>query len=187
MLQRMFTESRGLQNCEELMVRKGGQTFFAALNSSLVVDEHGSTVYARIVARDITERKKMEAAILHAQKIDSIGNLAGGIAHDFNNLLASVLGAASIMRRRLSEDHDLYKYVEIVVNAARRGASLTRQLLTFARKTESDVTTVDVNTLVKETLALFERSVTKEIAIMTHLTADVTNVNGDAGQIQQAH
>ena len=185
MLQRMFTESRGLQNSEELMVRKDGQTFVATLNSSLVVDEHGTTSYARVVAHDITQRKKMEAALLHAQKIDSIGNLAGGIAHDFNNLLASVLGAASIMRRRLSEDHDLYKYVEIVVNAARRGASLTRQLLTFARKTESDVTTVDVNTIVKETIALFERSVTKEIAVTTNLTPDATSVSGDAGQIQQ--
>jgi PAS domain S-box-containing protein len=185
-LQQMFTESRGLKDVEEQMVRKGGQTFFATLNSSLVVDEHGKTAYARIVARDISEWKKMEAAILHAQKIDSIGNLAGGIAHDFNNLLASVLGAASIMRRKLSENHDLYKYVEIIANAAHRGAALTRQLLTFARKTERDITTVDVNTIIKETLALFERSVTKEIAQEIHLTTDATSVSGDAGQIQQA-
>jgi len=186
MLEQMFAESRCLQNSEGLMVRKNGQTFNVTLNSSLVVDEHGTTVYARVVARDITERKRMEAAILHAQKIDSIGNLAGGIAHDFNNLLAAVLGAASIMRRKLSEDHALYKYVEIIVNAARRGASLTRQLLTFARKTERDITAVDVNIIIKETLALFERSVTKEININPNLTADGTVVNGDAGQIQQA-
>lgn len=186
MLHQMFTESRSLKDVEEQMVGKGGQTFFATLNSSLVVDEHGKTVYARIVARDITEWKKMEAAILHAQKIDSIGNLAGGIAHDFNNLLASMLGAASIMRRRLSENHDLYKYVEIIATTARRGASLTRQLLTFARKTEQDVTTVDVNSIIKETLALFERSVTKEIGQEIRLTTDATGVSGDAGQIQQA-
>ena len=185
-LHRMFTERSCLQNAEEQMVRKNGHTLYATLNSSLVVDERGETAYARIVARDITERKKMEGAILHAQKIDSIGNLAGGIAHDFNNLLASVLGAASIMRRKLSEDHALYKYVEIVANAARHGASLTRQLLTFARKTERDITTVDVNTVIKETLALFERSVTKEITVETNLTTDATGINGDASQIQQA-
>jgi signal transduction histidine kinase len=94
------------------------------------------TVNARVIARDITQRKKMEGAIIHAQKIDSIGNLAGGVAHDFNNILASILGAASIMRRRLTEKAKMYKYVEIIEMAARRGSSLTRQLLTFARKTE---------------------------------------------------
>ncbi|MEK9138375.1 MAG: response regulator, partial [Bacteroidota bacterium] len=186
MLQRMFTESRSLKDAEEQMARKGGQTAYVTLNSSLVVDEHGTTAHARIAARDITERKKMEAAILHAQKIDSIGSLAGGIAHDFNNLLASILGSASIMRRRLNEEDKLYKYVEIITTAARHGSSLTRQLLTFARKTEKDITTVDVNTIIKETLALFERSVTKGIAINTNLTTDLTGVNGDAGQIQQA-
>ncbi|HCV42496.1 MAG TPA: hypothetical protein DGH68_03360 [Bacteroidetes bacterium] len=185
-LLRMFTERRSLQNTEEQMVRKGGQTFYATLNSSLVVDERDGTAHARIVARDISERKKMEGALLHAQKIDSIGNLAGGIAHDFNNLLAAVLGAASIMRRRLSEDHALYKYVEIIANAARHGASLTRQLLTFARKTERDTTTVDINSIIKETLALFERSVTREITMVPNLTPEATGVNGDAGQIQQA-
>ena len=186
MLQQMFSEGANLKDIEERMVRSDGQTFHATLNSSRVTDEQGATIYARIVARDITEHKKMEAAILHAQKIDSLGNLAGGIAHDFNNLLASVLGAASIMRRRLSEDHALYKYAEIIANAARHGASLTRQLLTFARKTNQDTKTIDVNSVIKETLALFERSVTKEIVIETHLTSDVTGVNGDAGQIQQA-
>jgi len=185
LIQKMFTGGRELKDVEEQMVRMNGETVYVNLNSSLVL-ENGTTIYARIVARDISERKKMEGAILHAQKIDSIGNLAGGIAHDFNNLLASVLGAGSIMRRRLSEDDPLYKYVEIISNAARHGASLTRQLLAFARKTAPDTTIVDVNTIIKETQALFERSVTKEIAIETNLTSDVTGVNGDSGQIQQA-
>ncbi len=184
-LERMFTESTSMKDVEEHMVCKDGQMFYVTLNSSLVIDDRSERAYARIVARDISERKKMEGAILHAQKIDSIGSLAGGIAHDFNNLLASVLGAASIMRRKLNEEHALYKYVEIIVNAARHGASLTRQLLTFARKTEKDITAVSVNAIITETLALFERSVTKEITIETNLTTDVTSVSGDAGQIQQ--
>ncbi|MFN0159578.1 MAG: response regulator, partial [Bacteroidota bacterium] len=141
---------------------------------------------ARIVARDISERKKMEGAILHAQKIDSIGNLAGGIAHDFNNILASVLGSASIMRRRMAEDEKLYKYVEIIEVAARRGSALTRQLLTFARKTETFNNAIDLNALIQETLQLFERSVSKEIVIHTNFTNETAIVNGDSGQIQQA-
>jgi PAS domain S-box-containing protein len=186
LLERMFTEGRGLKDVEEQMARPGEQTLFVTLNSTLVFDEKGATVTARVVARDISERKMMEGAVLHAQKIDSIGNLAGGIAHDFNNILAAILGSASIMRRRLTEKSKLYKYVEIIESSARRGSSLTRQLLTFARKTETIVKPVDVNALIDETLHLFQRSVTKEIAVVTNLTHELATVNGDDGQIQQA-
>jgi len=182
----MFTKGQGLRDVEEQMLPRGGRPFFVNLNSSLVFDERGSTVNARIVARDISERKKMEGAILHAQKIDSIGNLAGGIAHDFNNILSAILGAASIMRRRLTDRSKLSKYVEIIESSARRGSSLTRQLLTFARKTETLQKPVNINELIRETLHLFERSVTKEIIVDTHLVDDTAVVNGDDGQIQQA-
>ena len=185
-LDRMFAEGRGLKDVEEQMITKFGRQFFVHLNSSLVFDDKGKTVNARIVARDVSERKMMEGAILHAQKIDSIGNLAGGIAHDFNNILAAILGSASIMRRHLAEKSKLYKYVEIVESSARRGSSLTRQLLTFARKTERFVKPVQINTLIEETLQLFQRSVSKEIVVQTALTPDSTSVNGDDGQLQQA-
>jgi PAS domain S-box-containing protein len=186
LVERMFTEGRGLKDAEEQIAGPGDQTLFVTLNSTLVFDERGATVTARVVARDINERKMMEGALLHAQKIDSIGNLAGGIAHDFNNILAAVLGSASIMRRRLTEKSKLYKYVEIIESSARRGSSLTRQLLTFARKTETIVKPVNVNALIDETLHLFQRSVTKEIAVVTNLTPELATVSGDDGQIQQA-
>jgi len=186
LLEQMFTEGRALKDVEEQVVTKNGRTLFVTLNSSLVFDERGTTVNARIVGRDISQRKKMEGAILHAQKIDSIGNLAGGIAHDFNNILAAILGSASIMRRRLTEKARMSKYVEIIESSARRGSSLTRQLLTFARKAETFAKPVELNALITETLSLFERSVTKEIVIRTSLTDDPTTVSGDDGQIQQA-
>jgi PAS domain S-box-containing protein len=185
-VEEMFADQISLRDLEESLLRHDGQPLTVALSSSLVFDERGETVNARIVARDVSERKKMEGALLHAQKIDSIGNLAGGIAHDFNNILAAVLGSASIMRRRLTEKSKLYKYVEIIESSARRGSSLTRQLLTFARKTETIVKPVNINPLIDETLHLFQRSVTKEIAVTTNLCADLAVVDGDDGQIQQA-
>jgi PAS domain S-box-containing protein len=185
-LVRMFIEKRELKDVEGQVLRKDGERLFVNLNSTLLIDEQGSITTARVVARDISERKRMEAAILHAQKIDSIGSLAGGIAHDFNNILASILGSASIMRRRLTEKAKLSKYVEIIETAARRGSSLTRQLLTFARKTETATKSVNMNTLIQETLHMFERSVSKEIVVITNLATEVTAVKGDEGQIQQA-
>ena len=186
LLERMFEERAGLQDVEEQMLTRDGRILHVSLNSTLLVDAMGTGVGARIVARDITERKRMEGALLHAQKIDSIGNLAGGIAHDFNNILASILGSANIMRRRMKEEEKLYKYVEIIEGAARRGSSLTRQLLTFARKTETSTKAVEINALVQETLQLFERSISKEIVISPALSAAAVMVNGDEGQIQQA-
>ena len=186
MLDRMFLQGRRLTNVEEQMVTSSGGRFYVHLNASLVFDETGHTVTARIVARDITERKRMEDALLHAQKIDSIGNLAGGIAHDFNNILAAILGSASIMRRSISERNKLTKYVEIIESSARRGSSLTRQLLTFARKTETIASPVDINSLVQETLDLYQRSVSKDIVVKTNLADERLTVNGDDGQIQQA-
>jgi PAS domain S-box-containing protein len=186
LVDKMFTEGKGLKDIEERILRRGAQPIYVTLNSTLVFDEKGATVNARIVARDISERKGMEGALLHAQKIDSIGNLAGGIAHDFNNILAAILGSASIMRRRLTERSRLYKYVEIIESSARRGSALTRQLLTFARKTETIARPVNINGVIQETLHLFQRSVSKEIAVVTNLSTESVNVSGDDGQIQQA-
>jgi PAS domain S-box-containing protein len=185
-VEHMFTERQGLRNLEEQMIAGSGRHFFVNLHASLVLTTDGEISTARIVARDISERKLMEAAILHAQKIDSIGNLAGGIAHDFNNILSAILGSASIMRRRLTEKAKLYKYVEIIESSARRGSSLTRQLLTFARKTERTVRPLDVNQLILDTLQMFERSVSKDIVVTTELCREGAVVNGDDGQIQQA-
>lgn len=185
-LEEMFTGGQALKDLEQQLLTRNQHALFVTLNSSFMYDERGSIVNARIVARDISERKKMEAAILHAQKIDSIGNLAGGIAHDFNNILAAILGSASIMRRRLTVKARLAKYVEIIESSARRGSSLTRQLLTFARKAETFAKPVDMNGLIMETLNLFERSVTKEIAIETSLSTEAVMVSGDDGQLQQA-
>jgi two-component system cell cycle sensor histidine kinase/response regulator CckA len=90
------------------------------------------------------------------------------------------------MRRRMTQEEKLYKYVEIIEGAARRGSSLTRQLLTFARKTETFTTPVDLNVLVHDTIQLFERSVSKEIVLQVKLTTESALVNGDEGQLQQA-
>lgn len=185
-IENMFVSGNQINGLEDQMLTQTGEPLHVSINCTLHIDEKSSSMNARLVARDITERKKMEAAILHAQKIDSIGSLAGGIAHDFNNILASILGSASIMRRRMPENEKLFKYVEIVEGAARRGSSLTRQLLTFARKTETFTTAVDVNTLITDTLQMFERSIDKNIVIHTSLTTDSALIFGDEGQVQQA-
>ncbi|MBI3189101.1 MAG: response regulator, partial [Ignavibacteriales bacterium] len=160
--------------------------FDVSLNTSLVLDGEGKPLLVRMVLRDITEKKMLEEKIFQAQKIDSIGNLAGGIAHDFNNILTSILGSASLMRRRMTIEPQWVKYVDLIETASRRGAALTRQLLTFARKNNPYVRIIDVNEVIDETRRLFEPTIPKSIVIRTVLSPEPVYIEADEGQIQQA-
>lgn len=185
-LRRLFALGEEIRGVEEQMKKKDGTLIDVSVNTSLVYDVDGKPVLARMVARDTTEKKKLEHQVLHAQKIDSIGNLAGGIAHDFNNILSSILGAASMMKRKLKESDAWFPYVDIMEAASRRGAALTRQLLTFARKNSVYVRPLDMNAIVHETLRLVEPTIPKAIQVHTELSADSVVVSGDEGQLQQA-
>ena len=185
-LQDAFAKKKEIRDAEEQVRKRDGSLMDVSLNTSLVYDENHMPVLMRCVMRDITEKKKLEQKIMQAQKIDSIGNLAGGVAHDFNNILASILGSASIMRRRMKPKDKWYPFVDIIETAAKRGASLTRQLLTFARRSNIDIHPVDLHLIIDETLHLFERSVNSSISIVKHFGAPAAIVNGDEGQIQQA-
>ena len=185
-LLKAFENGHEFRGMEEQILKKDGVVIDVSVNTSLVYDDTHVPILMRCVVRDITEKKKLEQKIMQAQKIDSIGNLAGGVAHDFNNILASILGSSSIMRRRMDETDKWFPFVEIIETAAKRGASLTRQLLTFARRSTVEVHPVDIHAILNETVHLFERSVNPNINIVKILTPDVVVVNGDEGQIQQA-
>jgi len=185
-LKKIFERGHELKSVEEQILRNDGTAVDVSVNTSLVYDTNGNPIIARMVLRDITEKKKMEAKILQAQKIDSIGNLAGGIAHDFNNILTAILGSASIMRRKVKDDERWLKYVDLIETTSRRGASVTRQLLTFARKSNPHVEPVDVNTILDQTIRLYEATAPKSIHIKCVLSPEPVIVDGDDGQLQQA-
>lgn len=185
-LEKIFIEKKELWGIEEKMVTHEGHTIDVSVNALLIQDEHGNPTLMRAVARDITEKKKLESRIIHAQRIDSIGNLAGGVAHDFNNILTSILGSTEMLLRRLKRRKDLVRFIEIIESSAKRGASLTRQLLTFARKSTAYMKPLLVANVINETLAFFERSIDKSIVIHTNLSQEPLIIRGDDGQIQQA-
>jgi PAS domain S-box-containing protein len=186
LLNETFANNREIMGLEEQMVQNKGELIDVSVSTSLIYDESRKPILMRVVARDITEKKKMEAKIFHAQRIDSIGNLAGGVAHDFNNILTSILGSTTIMKRKMKKNDPWFRFVDIIETAAKRGASFTRQLLTFARKSNVQFRPVVVNDIIVETLHLFEHSTDKTIAVKQILTDDVCLVNGDDGQIQQS-
>jgi PAS domain S-box-containing protein len=135
--------------------------------------------------RDVSDRIRLEEELLQSRKMESIGRLAGGLAHDFNNLLTGVLANAEILLLRLGADSPVRSPVEHIIEYSNRGAELTSQLLSFARKQMVQPRAVDLNELLLRTLGLLERLIGMHIEIVTHLLPGVATVEIDPAQFQQ--
>ncbi len=136
-----------------------------------------------VVARDLTDRKKMEQELLRAQKIESVGVLAGGIAHDFNNILTAVIGNLSLAREAFKPGDEVSRFLNEMEKACFRAKDLTRQLLTFAKGGAPIKRAASVAHLVKEsvTFALRGSNVRPEL----HVADDLWVADVDEGQLSQ--
>jgi len=137
--------------------------------------------------RDITLQKKLEAQLLHAQKMEAIGTLAGGIAHDFNNLLQAITGFAALALIALPAGDDRTRSnLRNIVKAADRATALVRRLLAFSRQDgPSPQRLLDLNVAVVHTAEILERTIPKMIRIATRLARDLRPILADAIQIEQ--
>jgi len=134
---------------------------------------------------DMTERKRLEAMLRHAQKMEAVGTLAGGIAHDFNNLLQAILGYAQILLLDKNPHDDEYEKIEAIDKMARRGGDLTRRLLIYARKMQSRPKPLNLNHNIIQTCKVLERTLPKMIAIELDLSEDLGVVNCDPIEFEQ--
>jgi len=112
---------------------KDGRLLDVSISASRYNDHEGNPSGLLVILRDISDKKRLEAQLQHAQRMESIGTLAGGVAHDFNNLLMAVQGNASLILLNKDSDHPDYKKIKNIEKQVQRGASLTKQLLGFAR------------------------------------------------------
>jgi signal transduction histidine kinase len=125
----------------------------------------------RELEREVTERRKAEAALLQAQKMEAVGQLTGGVAHDFNNLLAVIMGTLDLIDRKAGDDEELRRLVGNAQRAAERGERLTQQLLTFARRQQLRPKIVDIDELVRNFVGLLQHAVGAAIEIETRCVA----------------
>jgi two-component system cell cycle sensor histidine kinase/response regulator CckA len=136
-----------------------------------------------ILSLDVTDRRKTEIELHHAQRMEAVGKLAGGIAHDFNNQLTAILGFTQLLLER-DLDEGMRADLEAINDAAQRSASLTRQLLAFSRRQSMNVEPVDLNQVVRTVDSLLRRLLGEDIQSELILHTEPAMILGDAQQLE---
>jgi nitrogen-specific signal transduction histidine kinase len=137
------------------------------------------------MVHDVTEKTEMERQLQTAQRMESVGTLAGGIAHDFNNALTGIFGFGEMLRLRVAGDEEALHDLDEIQRCAERAATLTRQLLTFARRQIIDPVNLDLNTLVANLMKLVGKVVGEQIEVKTSFGKSVPTIHADLGQVEQ--
>jgi len=137
------------------------------------------------VWRDVTEQQKLQEQLLHSQKMEAVGRLTGGVAHDFNNLLTIVLSCSESLLGSLPDNHRGVEDVRMIMDAAERGAALTRQLLTFSRQELIQIMSADLNEVVNSLSGMLERTIGEHIELEVQLAARPCFIQSDISQLEQ--
>jgi len=181
----------GKHEVEGWRIRKNGTPFFMTGALTAIRDDDGGLIGLANIIRDATERRDTQEKLVEAreqlataQKMEAIGKLTGGIAHDFNNLLMIIGGNAQTFKRLL--DPKLPRAIEAIQTAAKRGESLTRQLLTFSRRQQLSPTVVDLNASIRNMRTMLESSLRGNIVYNENITQGVWPVKVDLAELELA-
>ncbi len=172
-----------LEYFESVRVTKDKRHLNVSISVSPIYDAEGKVVGASTIARNITAQKKIEDQLRQSQKMEAIGRLAGGVAHDFNNLLGIVTACSELLRNRV--DANSAEYIDNIREAAKRGASLTRQLLAFGRRQPVQAQVLDLNQRLKEVSKLLRPLMGDGVEIVLLPRAATAIVEADPGHLDQ--
>lgn len=176
--------ARGEWGGELRHVTRAGQEVMAQCHWSLVRDEVGRPKSVLVINTDVTAQRALEEQLLRTQRLESIGTLASGMAHDLNNVLSPVLLAVRILGMKL-HDEESQRLLGILKNSAERGASLIRQVLTYARGADGERIVLNLGHLVKEITRILNDTFPKSIRLRVTVPPDLWSVTGDPTQIYQ--
>ncbi len=170
---------------ESMRVRKDGRLIDVALTISVIKGGRETTPGLSIVARDITERKKLEDQLRQSQKMEAIGRLAGGVAHDFNNLLSVIVGYSYLIHASAAPDDKARSAAQEIMTAASRAGALTRQLLAFSRKQVLQPEVLDLNSILDGMDKMLPRLIGEDIDLRIVRGSELPHVKLDPVQIEQ--
>ncbi len=162
-----------------------GKKISIMANSHVVSDESGSSVRIDGTFLDYTERQSLQAQLLQAQKMESIGRLAGGVAHDYNNALSAIIGFTEIAIDDVDPEGPVRDNLDEVLKAAKHATDITRQLLAFARKQNIQPRSLDLNENVEGALKMLRRLIGEDIDLVWQPRAGLWPIWMDPSQIDQ--
>ena len=165
------------------ITNKEGEERWVQLNTVLI-DWEGRPASLNFL-RDMTQQRKLEAQLIQAQRMESIGTLAGGIAHDFNNLLSPIMVYSEMGMMELPSDSPIQQNLTNIYKSGERARDLVKQILTFARKGETEKAPIKISSIVKERIKLLRSTIPSTIEINYDLKAKQDIVLGDRTQMDQ--
>jgi PAS domain S-box-containing protein len=177
------THTRGL--LETVYRRKNGELFHAEVSGNRLMDERDTVSGYISVIRDITEKKKLEEQLHHAQKMEALGTLASGIAHDFNNIISAIIGFSSIAQMRLTHDDPLQGTMREILSAGERAAALTRGILDYSRRDLARKEPVDINEVILQSSKFLQRVIGEDVLLDVKTGEEGLIVLGDRGELEQ--
>jgi two-component system cell cycle sensor histidine kinase/response regulator CckA len=188
----LVSAKRRIVGLENVNTHKDGHEVVLETSGVPFLDAHGKLLGYRGVDRDVTERKRaeeerrrLEAQLHHAQKLESLGVLAGGIAHDFNNILVAILGNADLALSEVGPRSQLRDNLVGIAEAAKRAAELCKQMLAYAGKERFVVEPVNLSDVVSEMTHILEVSISKKAILRYSFATDLPAIEADAAQLHQ--
>lgn len=180
-------------SAEKRYLQKGGQEVWGKVHVKLVRDERGEPRNLIALVEDLSEwkhseeeRRRLEAEIQHAQKLESLGSLAGGVAHDMNNVLQAIQGMASVLKVKFAQDPAIASGLELILNASSRGRDLVRDLTDFARKGLQESQLLDLNELVRTEVGLLQHTTLQRVDLLMELEEPLPRIFGDPSAVSNA-
>jgi two-component system cell cycle sensor histidine kinase/response regulator CckA len=182
---RLLEEKRVVNAFPLEVLRRDGTRLSTIVSARIVCDAGGKILYYEGTQEDITDRKRLQARLVHAEKLEAIGRLAGGVAHDFNNILGVIFGYSELAREKVDKNHPIVSNLNQISDATARSARLTRQLLTFGRRQLIQPTVLDLNKIVSGLSHMLERLVGEDIKVSFKPGTGLGLIMADPGQMEQ--
>ena len=148
-------------------------------------DDNGEALRLVGTHVDVTERRKLEQQYRQAQKMKAVGQLAGGVAHDFNNILSAIFGYSQLILDQVKKNDPVHSYTEEIIEASKRAAALSKNLLAFSRKQAVTLAVIDLSEVVSGFEAFLRRLTREDIELKISCSAEPLSVMADRGQIEQ--
>ncbi|NIR16648.1 MAG: hypothetical protein GWN86_23095, partial [Desulfobacterales bacterium] len=145
----------------------------------------GAAIGYLVQLQDVTEQKRLEGQLRHAQKMEAVGQLAGGIAHDFNNIISAISNFAYLLSIKMPSENPLREYVQRIMASSERAANLTHSLLGFSRKQVLNPRPVELNGIIQGIEKLLHRLIGEDIVLSVFLEPMPLPLMADSHQIEQ--